>query len=124
MSIIEAGLVEGHLPFEQWNKKNLVDWVLACRKQGGYPMFISRFAGKKWKFKGTNAVQGKCFAGEGPEISVYFVGVPDEDEKLINEGTQDWVKLMKKYAPDKLKEAEKYPLIIKSGRIPRVIVKG
>jgi len=119
---VKAGFVYGHMPIEDW--KNVADWIVACRKQGGLPLFQTHFAGFRWKIDNKNAVRAVCYAGEGEEMSRYFYNVPEEDIKMIEEKTGDWYYILQKYAPEKLEEAKKYPLILKGIHIPKVLVKS
>ena len=121
--LIHAGYVKGHKLVEEWSPNNVVNFILACRRQGGIPMFMTHFAGMRFKYDSSNAVLSKCWGGSGEEISRYFYKVPEKDVETIEEGTGDWRKLMLEYAPEKMPEAEKYGIYIKGFKLPKIIVK-
>ena len=119
--MIKAGFVRGHKLVEEWNPERVKNFILACRRQGGIPMFVTHFAGMPFKFDSSRAVLSKCWGGSGPEISRYFYKVPEKDVELIEESTGDWRKLLSKYSPQSLPEAEKYGIYIKGFKLPRFI---
>mgnify|MGYP000353679636 CR=1 FL=1 len=98
------------LPTEEWNKENVVSFIMFCRSMEGIPHFVS----------GKPKVLARCWGGRGPEISRYFKNVPEEDFKLIKESFGDWRKLLKKYAPEKLYEAERYGIYIPGFKLPKI----
>ena len=108
------------LSIEEWNKENVVSFIMFCRRMEGIPQFVSRFAGRKLTMGGKPAVLARCWGGRGPEFSRYFKNVPEEDFKLIEESVGDWRKLLEKYAPEKLYEAKKYGIYIPGFKLPKI----
>jgi hypothetical protein len=115
-------MITTHLPFEEWEPRKVVEWILACRKDEGIPMFKSRFAGVPFKIDKENAVMSICWAGHDGVGSIMFKNVPESDLKLIEEGVGDWRKLITKYGSSKeIEEAESYGIYIKGYKLPRII---
>ncbi len=79
--LYEKGIVEA----VDW-AENVADWIECCREAGGVPMFVTRYAGQRFKdpkHPGKYLVLGKCYAPEKPCPSMWFNNVPEEDvEKL------------------------------------------
>ena len=118
--VIKAGLIRGHGMVEEWKPEAVTDFILVCRRQKGIPTFTTQFAGKRFEFDSSNAVLVKCWGGDGPEISRYFYKVPKEDIEIIEESVGDWRKLLAKYSPESLPEAERYGIYIKGFKLPRI----
>ncbi len=97
------------LPKEEWSAKRVVDYIVACRQSGGIPMFRTGFAGEDYYVGGKPAVMAVCWAGTDPQ-SRMFVGVPEPMFRNLKERHGDWHFLMIKYAPEKYREAKKYPV--------------
>lgn len=111
-----------HLPRMKWNKDSVLSYIEACRKDKGLPIFKTKFAGIEFEIDRKPAVMAVCWAGNDLVGSVVFTDVPKEDIELLEEGVGDWRRLVKKYAPEKLSELEKYGIFIKGGRLPRFMV--
>jgi len=106
----------------KWEKDSVLSFIEKCRKDKGIPMFKTKFGNLRFAIAGKPAVMAVCWAGEDKVSSVIFSNVPYEDLRFLEEGVDDWRRLVKKYAPEKLPELEKYGIFIKGGRLPRFMV--
>lgn len=88
----------------KWNKKDVVDFIVECRKDKGIPMFKVKFAGKKFEVNGKPAVLAICWAGFDRVKSRMFYDIPKEDYELIEKSKEDWKLLLEKYGTEKDKE--------------------
>lgn len=105
---------------EKWNPVSVKDFILNCRADEGIPMFKTKFGGLRvW---GKHGVLAVCWGGHGnAKDSVVFTDVPDEDIKLIEEGFNDWRRLLQKYGtPKDVETAESFGIYIKGSKIPRM----
>lgn len=94
-----------HLPREEYTPENVVKFITSCLDVNGVPMFKTGFARRPFKEDTKRAVMAICYGGkeEWETLSRYFVGVPEEDLKLMREKVGEWIFLLDKYAPEKLK---------------------
>jgi hypothetical protein len=114
--------VEAFGRYEEWEPRKVVEWILACRKDEGIPMFKSKFAGVHFQVEGKPAVMGVCWAGRDGVGMVMFKDVPESDVRLIEEGVGDWRKLIEKYGSrEEIEKAESYGIFIKGFKLPRII---
>jgi len=106
--------------YEKWEPKKVVEWIVACRKDYGVPMFKSHYARLHYQVKGKPAVLAICWGGYDGTPSVMFTDVPKEDLELIEESIGDWRKLLRKYGtPEELEEAESYGIYLKGYKLPK-----
>ena len=92
-----------HVPIVEWNKENVVKFILQCRDQHGTPIFRTKFAGERLKtYENKPAVLGICFSGTEEEISRAFADVPSGIVDWLEYGTSDWKRILERYAPEKL----------------------
>jgi len=103
-----------HEPAYKWEADRVVDFILSCRKQGGIPIFKTRFASTHFEVEKKPAVLGVCWGGMGPELSRVFTDVPSEIREEMERKASDWLWLLERYAPQKAAEAKYKPLIIPS----------
>lgn len=112
--------VEAFPTYEKWNPKTVTEWILACRRDEGIPMFKTKFAGLQFSIKNKPAVLAVCWGGHDTAPSVMFTHVPHNDLKLIEEGIGDWRRLIEKYGTEEEKrEAFKYGVRLKGFKLPR-----
>ncbi len=110
---------------KEWNRENVKNFIVACRKDEGIPMFKTRYAGGRIKVGDKNSVIGICWGGYNRfPNSVVFVNVPDEDIEFLERGTGDWLRLMERFDLKKeLKEAKRHGIRIKGFRLPKILRK-
>ena len=113
--------IKVHLPRVKWDKDSVISYIEACRKDKGLPVFKTKFAGIEFEINGKPAVMAVCWAGNDLVGSQIFTDVPKDVVGFLEEGVGDWRRLVKKYAPEKLPELEKYGIFIKGGRLPRIL---
>jgi len=107
------------MPEEILSWKSVKDFILACRRDEGIPMFKTKFAGQRFLGNGVLAI---CWGGRDGVGSVFFTDVPEEDIKLLEEGIGDWRRLLNKYATkEEILEAESYGIYLKGHKLPRVV---
>jgi len=102
-------MVSEAVPFSQ-----VVSWIADCRlRDGGIPSFRTGFAGLPFKQDETYFVKGVCWLGANLVDSRDFKGVSKEDFEHLRLHSDDWLFLMRKYAPKALQEAvEKAPVVV------------
>ncbi len=104
-----------------WNKKDVVKFILACRRDEGIPMFVTRFAGKPLKVDGKGIAIAKCWGGRGTIEGTYFFDIPKEDYEMLEENIGDWRKLLEKYGTsEQIREAESYGIYLKGFKLPKI----
>ena len=108
------GLLFGKMITEAVPFSQVIKWIAQCRvEDGGIPSFRTGFAGKPFKQDSTFFVKGVCFLGSNLVESRDFKGVPQDDFNHLQTHSDDWMYLMKKYAPENLQEAvEKAPVVV------------
>jgi len=101
-----------------WNKRDVINFIMTCRRDEGIPMFKTRFAGRRFPRNGVMAI---CWGGKGmaPD-SMMFINVPEDELRFLEENVGDWRRLLKKYNPRLLKEAERYYVRFR-GKLPRFV---
>ncbi|MHA1866363.1 MAG: hypothetical protein ACTSWZ_07645 [Candidatus Heimdallarchaeaceae archaeon] len=114
--------VEAWGEYEKWEPRKVVDWIIACRRDEGIPMFKTKFARLPFKVGGEPATMAICWSGHDGVPSVMFTHVPKNDLKLIEEGFGDWRKILTKYGTKRdIEEAEKYGIYIKGFKLPKIV---
>jgi len=94
-----------HLPRVKYSPESVTEFITQCLKAEGVPMFKTKFAGKPFVVEGKQGVVAICYGGTYMEpFSRIFIDISPEDLKLIKEKVGEWEILLKKYAPEKLKE--------------------
>ena len=113
------------LPKEKWTPSAVRDFILACRRDKGIPMFKTKYAGIPLKIDHSPVAIAICWAGEDFVDSKVFTDVPKEDLHLLEEGFGDWKRLLRKYGTEKeFEEANKYGIYIRSANLPRFQTRG
>ena len=108
--------VRVHLPRIKWTKENVVDYIVNCRKANGIPIFKTSFGGVDFELEGgAKAVLATCWGGKDGG-SFLFVDVPKDEFEELKKRTGDWKYLINKYAPGKIVELMKYPVILETRR--------
>jgi hypothetical protein len=97
--------------------REVIDFIMRCRMDEGIPMFKHEFAGKP--IYGERAVLAVCWSGHNGATSEIIDDIPEDMLKTIKEERGVWRKILEKYAPDKLEEAESYGIYIKGYKLPR-----
>jgi len=111
-----------HSPRVRWSKEKEIEIGLTCRRQEGYPMYLSKFAEIPFRVEGEPAFMMKCWGGKGPEITTVFTHVPKEEIKDIEEDIGDWARRIKKFGtPEQIRENEEYGIYIAGYRLPRIV---
>ncbi len=108
--ILFRGAVATALDF----KKRVADWIMLCRiNDGGIPVFRTGFASRPFKSNSDRYVMGVCWLGSNLVKSQWFRNVPEEDWRYMRENTDDYIYLLKRYAPrGMLEKAVKAPVVI------------
>jgi len=113
------------LPKEKWTPSAVRDFILACRRDKGIPMFKTKYAGIPLEIDHSPVAIAICWAGEDFVDSKVFTDVPKEDLHLLEEGFGDWKRLLRKYGTEKeFEEANKYGIYIRSANLPRFQTRG
>ncbi|MCW1312756.1 MAG: hypothetical protein OH338_05005 [Candidatus Parvarchaeota archaeon] len=94
-----------HLPREEYKPETVTKFIVSCLDAKGVPMFKTGFAKRPFREDTKRAVMAICYGGkeDWETLSRFFVGVPEEDFKLMKEKVGEWIILLEKYAPEKLK---------------------
>ena len=95
-------------------KKNIADYIVACRQDGGLPFFRLTYAGQPLVTSdGRRVVLGLCWGGKGAVEGQYFVNVPEEDLERMERELGDWRWLIRKYGdPKQVRMAFEAPVIL------------
>ena len=111
-----------HLPEKEWNKRDVIRYILGCRETEGLPIFKTKFAGLQLKADKGNAVLFICWGGrETEEPSVVFTNVPREDINFLEEGYSDWKRLLDKWAtPEEKAKAMSGGIYLKGWKLPKI----
>jgi len=113
------------LPKEKWTPSAVRDFILACRRDKGIPMFKTKYAGIPLEIDHSPVAIAICWAGEDFVDSKVFTDVPKEDLHLLEEGFGDWKRILRKYGTEKeFEEANKYGIYIRSANLPRFQTRG
>ncbi|MBA7649415.1 hypothetical protein ES703_57212 [subsurface metagenome] len=90
--------------------KNVADWIVVCRVDGGLPMFKTRFAGERYPEGHVLAV---CWAGRGLIEGQWFKDVPSEDVELMESKHGEWKDILgDRGTSEQVEKAMKSPLIL------------
>ena len=68
--------VEAFGRYEEWEPRRVVEWILACRRDEGIPMFKPRFAGGHFEVEGKPAVMGVCLTPTTSIMVDNFIYMP------------------------------------------------
>jgi len=121
----EVDRMKTKLPKEKWTPSAVRDFILACRRDKGIPMFKTKYAGIPLEIDHSPVAIAICWAGEDFVDSKVFTDVPKEDLHLLEEGFGDWKRLLRKYGTEKeFEEANKYGIYIRSANLPRFQTRG
>lgn len=101
-----------HQPREEWSRKNVVDYIMACRMAEGIPMFRTGYGGEDFTVEGKKATMAVCWAGTDPK-SKLFTNVPKDMHERLKLRSGDWHFLLAEYDREKYAKAVKYPVLIK-----------
>jgi len=113
------------LPKEKWTPSSVKEFILACRRDEGIPMFKTKYGGIPFMIDHSNAVIAICWAGRDAVDSKVFTDVPGEDLKLLEEGYGDWRRILHKYGTaEEIAEAKRYGIYVSSWRLPKILPKG
>ncbi|MBA7503755.1 hypothetical protein ES706_02376 [subsurface metagenome] len=92
--------------------KNVTDWIVACRVDGGLPLFKTRFAGERYPEGHVLAV---CWAGRGLIEGQWFNDVPREDIEMMESKHGEWKDILRERGTSgQVDRAMKAPLILTS----------
>jgi hypothetical protein len=78
-------MIELHVPRKKWSPEEVKSFVVACRTQGGVPMFRTRYAGERFRGDGVMAI---CYAG--PLMTTVFEDVPPEEIEKMEKMVGEW----------------------------------
>lgn len=99
---------------------NVADWIVACRVDGGLPLFKTRFAGERYPKGHILAV---CWAGRGLIEGRWFKDVPSEDVELMESKHGEWKDILSdRGTSEQVEKAMKAPLIL-TGAGPRLPIR-
>jgi len=95
-------------------KTNIADYIVACRQDGGIPIFKTRYAEEPLRtVSGERAVLALCWAGKGSIEGKWFVNVPEEDIERMERELGDWRFLIEEYGePDQIRKAYEAKVIL------------
>jgi len=87
--------------FAKWKPDEVVKYIEMCRViERGVPVFKVKFGNAYLTVNGKKAVLASCWGGYDFLQSVLFVGVPEEDVKVLESTTSDWLYLLEKYGKE------------------------
>jgi len=90
-------------------RTHVADWIVECRKDGGLPLFRTRYGGERF----DDLVLGVCWAGRGRVEGEWFRNIPKEDLELMETKMGEWKDLVEKYGtPEQVAEAMRSPLLL------------
>jgi len=96
------------LPFQP----HVINWIMACRTlDNGLPSFRTKYAKTPFKTDNRLYVKAVCYLGKNIIKSADFKDVPPEDFKHLEENHDDYIYLLRKYAPELIEKAVKAPIV-------------
>jgi len=102
---------------EEWKPEKVVDFILACRRDEGIPVFVTRFGKVR-----LGGVLAKCMFGHDGVKSRFFINVPAKEIENLEKSVGDWRVLINKYGkPREIEEAFKYGIHIKGFKLPKIV---
>lgn len=82
-----------------WNRY-VGDFIYQCRRDGGVPMFKTKYAGKRFEIGNKPAVLGICYGGRGmAKDSQWFKNIPEHELELVERETGEWRELAIRHLP-------------------------
>ena len=109
--------LESGATIDVWSPETVKNFIVACRKDKGIPMFRTRIFGKRIE----NAVIGVCYGGEDRVPSKIFVNPPEKDVEFLEEGVGDWRRLLEKWNFIKeLEECKREGILLKGYKLPLI----
>jgi len=91
-----------------WLPERVKNFIVACRRNEGLPVFRTRVLGKKVK----DYVFGMCWGAEEKVPSKVFMILPEEKVDYLKEDDDDWKRLLKRWGFTKeLEECEWYDIL-------------
>ncbi|HDO19246.1 MAG TPA: hypothetical protein ENG74_00810 [Thermoplasmatales archaeon] len=82
-----------------WNRY-VGDFIYQCRRDGGVPMFKTKYAGKRFEIGSKPAVLGICYGGRGmAKDSQWFKNIPEHELELVERETGEWRELAIRHLP-------------------------
>jgi len=111
--ILEAFGKRAAIAAVDW-KENVADYIVACRTDGGIPMFRTRYGEQPLKTPDDKrVVLAVCWAGKGTMEGQFFVNVPEGDIETLERTVGNWKFLIEKYgSPEDVKAAYEAPVIL------------
>lgn len=90
--------------------KNVANWIVACRVDGGLPLFKTRFAGERYPEGHVLAV---CWAGRGLIEGQWFKNVSSKDVGLMESKYGEWKDILRERGTSgQVEKAMRAPLIL------------